>query len=643
MSGGVTTGSILNSRVYGQNSSKKGVQSNSLLKTKITLAGRSRSAGGASYTSLSRSINGRAVVIKSGQGGCCHGASNKMSTMEKIAMWNAIAQSSLQLGQGIGALINSFKSNKSTETVSPQKASKQQSTIEQPQKTTVQQSVQQTLADLGMPDVSLLGIDTNYEKSADDLIKEMKGAKTSADLYKALSGAKAYKQQIDSRIAGFGNIKELQDQLNGLNGSAEGSVKKAKTNFDDAKKTTDDLKGTVTQGKTQVDSARQSYDAARQALEGKNQAYDDASKAVNTKLEAYDNAKSDLAGKRQSYSQAKMVTAECAQSLTTAKANKAQAQADLDALLAQQGSATDGAALQAQIAKATQARDKAKLEEEQAQKALDKAQEAENKAQSNVSLAEQNCESARGELVEARNALNTQAKALKDSKAITNDQYELLTNRQNSLDTAEATLQENETKLADAEQKQVEAEAQYEKLKATKEELEVKIADYNEMQKASKKLGDLSDYETKLNDLMKKEGTKREDLTKKMNAKNTTSNTADSAKARTNAENRETALTDQRVALNAGDATVAMASDKKMQISHSLDQMASLTNLGLSNGISNKMTINGHTVEYKNYKYYVDGSENGMDKTSAMAFINTSFVPKSSPLNAFNQPFRPTV
>ena len=91
-------------------------------------------------------------------------------------------------------------------------------------------------------------------------------------------------------------------------------------------------------------------------------------------------------------------------------------------------------------------------------------------------------------------------------------------------------------------------------------------------------------------------------------------------------------LTDKLVELNAGDATDDIARDKDIQISGALDKMAELsTGIGLMGG-SNKRTINGHTVEYKNNQYFVDGGTQGMDKASAEMLVK---------MQAFTKPKMP--
>ena len=117
---------LLNQRVFNRNggsgSSNKGggVKRSALLQTKITLADRNKGTGRASYTSLSNSINGRKEVIYVGGGSKCSGTSS-MSTMEKIAMWNSIAQQGLQLGQGIASLFGAGKADKADGAAAKQK------------------------------------------------------------------------------------------------------------------------------------------------------------------------------------------------------------------------------------------------------------------------------------------------------------------------------------------------------------------------------------------------------------------------------------------------------------------------------------------------------------------------------------------
>lgn len=648
MGGGVTTtGSLLNQRVFkrdgGSGSSNKGggVQRHELLNTKITLADRNKGTGKATYTGLSNSINGRKEVIYVG-GGSKYSGKAGMTTADKIAMWNNLAQSGFSFIKGVGDSVGSFKTDKAGGSNPKQTVSGNNPEVLVNNNTKVAgNDLASTLETLGFNDIDLTNID--YTETAKDLTSKMDKAKNSQDLYQALQGAKAYKQQMDSRMSGI-NIKDLNDKLTQLEGDAKGSIKDAKGKVDTADKGVKDAESNVKQGQRQVDSARESYDAARGSIKTDNKAYNDASKLVDTKTKEYDQAGKALDTAKKKYSTAQAATRECTQAWETAKTNTAQALSNLNALKSQQGFGTDGAALQAQIADAQAKYDAAVAAEGKAEEAKTNAEKAEAQAKDALGDdskgAVQAFNNAKSGLAEARDGLKQAAEQLKNSKEITQEQYDLLTNRQESARKAEDNLATQNDNLSKAKVEQEKAQSVLDGLNAKKEELEVQIHDYKEMQQASEKLGDLSKYETKLENMMKKEGTDREELTKKLNEKDNTSNdTKDvNAKGRRKAEKKEAKITDKLAELNAGDATDDIARDKNIQISNRLDQMAKMNDFAGTQdfgsfGSSNKTTINGHTVEYKQGKYFVDGSTTGMDRMGAEMLIKTQ---------AFTVPKKPT-
>lgn len=647
MGGGVTTGSLLNQRVFNRNggsgSSNKGggVKRSALLQTKITLADRNKGTGRASYTSLSNSINGRKEVIYVGGGSKCSGTSS-MSTMEKIAMWNSIAQQGLQLGQGIASLFGAGKADKADGAAAKQKTPGSNPEVVVNNNTKqAGNDLASTLESLGFTDIDLTNID--YTATAKDLTSKMDKAKNSQDLYQALQGAKAYKQQMDSRMSGI-NLTDLQTQLTQLEGEAKGSIKDAKGNVDTADKGVKDAESNVKQGQRQVDSARESYDAARGSVKTDNKAYNDASKLVDTKTKEYDQAGKALDTAKKKYSTAQAATRECTQAWETAKTNTAQALSNLNALKSQQGFGTDGAALQTQIADAQAKYDAAVAAEGKAEEAKKNAEKAEAQAKDALGDdskgAVQAFNNAKSGLAEARDGLKQAAEQLKNSKEMTQEQYELLTNRQESARKAEDNLETQNDNLLHAKEEQDKAKDALDTLKEEKDKLEMQIHDFKEMQQASEKLNDLSKYETKLENMMKKEGIDREELTKELNENDETSNNTDgvSAKGRKKAEKKETKITGKLAELNAGDATDDIARDKNIQISNRLDQMAKMNDFaGVQDfgsfGSSNKTTINGHTVEYKQGKYFVDGGTTGMDKMGAEMLIKTQ---------AFTAPKKPS-
>lgn len=647
MGGGVTTtGSLLNQRVFkrdgGSGSSNKGggVQRHELLNAKIALADRNNGTGKATYTGLSNSINGRKEVIYVGGGSKCCGKA-EMTTADKIAMWNNLAQSGFSFVKGAVDFVGSFKTDKAGGSNPKQTVSGNNPEVLVNNNTKVAgNDLASTLETLGFNDIDLTNID--YTETAKDLTSKMDKAKNSQDLYQALQGAKAYKQQMDSRMSGI-DPNALKTELSNLEGDAKGSIKDAKGNVDAADKGVKEAESNVKQGQRQVDSARESYDSARNSVKTDNKAYNEASKLVNSKTNEYDQAGKALDAAKKKYSTAKAATRECTQAWETAKTNTAQALANLNALKSQQGFDTDGAALQAQIADAQANYDAAVKAEGQAEEAKNKAVEAEGQAKEALGDdskgAVQAFNNAKSGLADARDGLKEAAEQLKKSKEITQEQYDLLTNRQESARKAEGNLATQNDNLITAKEDQDAANDALDTLKDKKEELEMQLHDYKEMQKASEKLNDLSKYETKLEEMMKKEGIDREGLTKKLNEKDNTSNDTNevSAKGRRKAEKKETNITDKLAELNAGDATDDIARDKNIQISNRLDQMAKMNDFAGTQdfgsfGSSNKTTINGHTVEYKQGKYFVDGSTTGMDRMGAEMLIKTQAftVPKKT-------------
>ena len=599
---------------------------NALLQTRVTLANRSGNGKRAGlYTSLSNQINGRKEVIYVGGQSCCGQA--KMSTADKIAAFMSLAKAGVELGQGIADIVGAFKADKSDgttlrQTVTPDSTPK------------VDNGLASTLDSLGFADIEFT--DVNYKEAANDFMSQMKKADNSQDLYQALQGAKAYKAQVDSRISTF--PKDLNGQLEKLEGDAEGSIKEADDKFDKANEAVGTAESNVKQGQRQVDSARDSYDAARQSVKTDNKAYNDASKAVDEKTSEYDKAGKALDTARKNYSTAQTATKECTQAWETAKLNTSQALANLNALKAQQGLGTDGVALQAQIADAQAQYDAAVQAEKSAEEAKNQAEANEAKAKDALGDdskgAVQAFNNAKSQLATARDELKAAAEQLKNSKEITQDQYDLLTNRQESVSKAETNLETQNEALTQAKEQQAGAQAKLDELNDERDRIKTQISDYNEMKEASEKLSDLSQYETKLQDMMKKEGIERDELTRKLNERDAESNNTEgvSAKGRRKAEKKEDKLTDKLTELNAGDATDDIARDKKTQISNALDKMADISSgIGLMGG-TNKRTINGHTVEYKNNQYFVDGGTQGMDKASAEMLVN---------MQAFTKPKMP--
>ncbi len=636
MGGGVTTGSLLNQRVFNRNGGSGssngggGVKRSALLQTKITLADRNKGSGRTSYTALSNRFNGRNTVVYVGGGSSCSGTSSlqKMQELQaKIQMYSMIAESGMNLIDSIGSLFGAGKSDKTGGAAPKTKVPTVPTDITNPAQNSkvAGNDLAATLDSLGFTDIDFTNID--YKATANDFISKMKKADTSQDLYQALQGAKAYKEQMELRMSGI-DINALKTELSTLEGEAEGSVDFAEDALGKADDGVKDADRNVRQAKGQVESARNSYDSARAGIKTSNEAYNNADKAVGEKTQAYDKAAKALDGAREDYRLAQDATRECTQAWDMAKSNTAQALANLNALKAQQGFDTDGAALQAQIADAQLKYDEAVAAENKAKEAKDSAEAAEAKAKEALGDgskgAVQAFNNAKSELSAARGDLAKAAETLKNSKEITQDQYDLLINRQTSAENAESNLEAKNEALATAKDQQAVAQDKLDEVKAQKEKLETQIHDYEEMQDACEKLGDLSKYETKLEKLMTEEGTDRTKLTQKLNDKDGVSNDDEvSAKGRKKAERKEEKLTDELTALNAGDATDDIARDLNIQVTNALDNMANMGNFDLGTGIPNKRTINGHTVEYKNGQYFVDNGTLGMNRMSAEMMLKT--------------------
>lgn len=626
MSGGVTTGSILNARASRPARGGTGVKPSALMQTRVTLANRTSVSGRTSYTALSRSINGRAVIVNAG--GChkCSGSSS-MSTMEKIAMWNAITQSSLQLTQTIASM---FKTDKSGDTQGAGKpkgsdgaagAGKNikasdvaqlnqlytQSGIGKNPGVDNSSSILNTLSDYGLPDVALNDID--YQATANDLIHNMNHAKTSADLYKNLTSARAYKQQIKQRKAQI-DTGSLESKLSTLKGEADGSIKKAKDNLSSAEKAFDSAKDDVTKGKTQLQSERAAYDKTVYALKDCGKEVDNAKENVTTKTDAYDKSSKLLSDARSNYSKAQIVTREATNSYETAKVNTAEAKANYEALLRQQGSKTDGSSLQSQISEAKAKWDSAKQAEEAAKKAKESAEQDENDAKTKLgdsgSGAVQAFNNAKAELTQARSDLNAAVKKWAGTDKAKNDVYSQLNSAEDSVNTFENTLAEREETFATRKDELTKAQDNVADLEAEKEKIEMQLHDYKEMQSALDKLDDLDSYQTKLKQMMKKENTTYESLTQARDSADDVSNDSElSANKNKKGAKTQKKLQDKISNLLAGNAGLAMANDAEIQVTNALDKMqsdahvASMTLPTLVNGHMVSMTGNTFTVDYK--------------------------------------------
>lgn len=630
-SGGVTTGKLMSSNV-------------------IFGANRSRISRGASYTSLSRAINGRAVAVNVGGSSCC-GKTNELSTAEKMMQWMQIAQMGMQMTAQIGSL---FGAGKKSDAISTLNTLHNQNTANAgtpaANNTPVANSILASLQSLSANAENFSLTDIDYEATAKTLLSDMNGAKTSADLYKSITSAKAYKAQVSTRMAGMqGDVQAKQNRLSTLQGEAEGSIKKANSDYSDKKDAVGTAEKEVSNGKSQVDGARKGYDMAKDALKGKNEQYDEATKLVGQKETAYNTAAKELETARGNYRQAQATVSDCTQALTTATANTQQAKANLDALKAQLGTSTETAALQARIAEAQTRYTEAQTAEGQAKKNLENAQDMESRAKTALgdsgSGAVKAFEDAKSALTQARSDVSARAKEMKEAGQITESQYETLVAKESSVNTAETNLANFQTALETAKDNESVAKENLDTLKKEEQQLKTVLHDYTEMGRALEKLDDttISNMEHKLDEMMKKEGTTRDKLQAKLDEQNTRSNDLDGATAgqRKRTERGENRTTKKLIGLDQGDASTLIAADQRTQQNNALN--SEITSgfqrlaMGLSfGGDSGKTeTINGHTVERTaNGQYKVDGSE-PVDQMTA------KFMVQQKPISLSKMPEMP--
>ncbi len=625
MGDGVTTGSLLNTRVYrrevnkGASSSNKsgGVKTSALLQTHVTLANRHRPSSGVSYTALSNQINGRKEIIYVGGGTQCCGKAGGMSTMDKIAAFNAIAMQGLQLTQGIAGMFKKDGANaptgvKNTGGSDLEKLNSKQSRVQ----TFGQDNY--SIGSQGLATtISLMDVD--YKDAASDFISKMNKADTSQDLYQALQGAKAYKAQLDNRITNMGSqVGKWQDELGALKGEAEGSVSKAEADVKSKRGVAKDASESIKQGERQVETARTSYASAKEAVALKDEKFKNASEEETKLTKDYDEACKKTAEARKGVSTSRTALANTNTALANAKVNTQQARANLAALEAQRGAAdaAGAAALEAQIWQARAAVQKAEAAEAEATKTQKEAEAALSNAENQEGLAVKSEQGVKANLTTQRNSLKAMAKDLVDAKKITQEQADLLSNRTSSLEKAEETLTNAETAFDKANDDLQGAEEKLAKLEAKKDELEMKLSDFDEMKKGAEKLSDLSSFETKLDKMMKKESLKEADLLKKLNDENSVSNDESmSAKQKAKAEKQEAKYTKRLTELYEGSALDDIARDTASREGNIQMSLNALSHPGQS------ATINGKNVSlgFTSGEYLIDGKT--MSKEQALEYL----------------------
>lgn len=566
----ISAGSMLNKRVFAQSNNGGGVKRNNLAQARVIIGANRHTTGRASYTSLSNQINGRKEVIYVGgnQGGCCSG---KMNTMEKVAMWTAIAQQGLSLAAGIKEL---FSSNKAADVKGPDsKKGVAPSDLSTLNKQAVQTFGQDnySIGSQGLTN-SLNLINIDYDGGADKFIDDLKNADTSLELYTAIQGAKAYKGQIDARLAADASkVDGWKSQLATLEGKAEGSIDVAEKAVDSKKKSAKDAASNVGQQERRLTSERNAYESAKAGLGDAKAELKSSFDAEATAQTNYDNACKATATARKNASAALTRLNKADAAATNARINVDNAQANLDKLTSQRSQTTGAgtAALEAQIALAKTALEEAKAAQaaaETEQAAAKEAYSGENGALKAEKDAVTNEASMKDALATARGNVKTAATQLKEQGKITEQQLSALTKAQDSVSTAETQLQEAETAFDTANDQLQAAEDDLFDLQNAKADYEMKIADYSEMQEAAKDLSDanIKKYEQKLATMMENEKTSYGDLETKYNEANTKSESAvDGSRKQRKAAKKEAGYAAQMAQMNQNSATNAIAADQR--------------------------------------------------------------------------------
>lgn len=461
----ITTGSLLNQRVYSKKTSTTsgtkqggGVQTNALLQTRITLANRSTGpTGRTSYTALSNQINGRKEVIYVGGQSCCGQA--KMSTADKIALALEITKAGFELGQGIASLFGAKKADapgattRTTGTDSP--GGTPSTKVGGDTSPQVTQDLATTLSSI----------------SSDDVISAMEDAETSADLQAAITDAENYfnGQLSDSHTEAKANAGEAQQLLD--NYKSKDTLKKAKKDVEDAK-----------QDVANSEQGVKSFEA-KVAKEQRN--IQEAQDALGEADTNYKKATEDTAFGEKSLAQAQKDVQTANQGVKTAETNVSTAQGKVDQLNMQLLTATpeQKASIQSQLTQAktelSNAQQKlieaktrlqsANIAEDSAEKQLKTYQAAEERALNNVDNKKKGVTEAKEKLAESQEDLE-KAQTQLEAK-----QKELEANKK-ALQDKEAVLEQTEQQIADAEA----AIDRYDKLEKEYNSLKSEIADQKE-------------------------------------------------------------------------------------------------------------------------------------------------------------------
>lgn len=412
------------------------ITTGSMLNKSIIAANRHKGSGRTSYTSMSREVNGRVVIVDSGSGHCCETSNSKSAeTLAKIQAYTALAGSAAQLVAGIG---NIFASNKSSSTAGadPTRGNANlHSTLEE---------VNNSAAGAGSAGGAGGAGGAAETKGAASYITDMENCKYSRDLDTALNSATLY-----------------------LNGALKDSLTAAEGRYNTATRELKNLKDN--------DLLKKAENGVKTARQKVNRQAEDISKILEPKLEqAKSNltqAENDLAAKNDGYrtaleqrrgSENKVAILKSqVDGLATTAASAQRAFATIEA----QYNAADAdgkAALQTQYDTAKTARDKAEQDLKTAQGQLKQAE---------TEL--EGFKSAEAAALAAVDVSNDEVKTLKEG--VTKRQKELAT-AQTNYDNAQATLIGYNTELRNA-------TTGLTKLKSQKEGWEQDIKNYESIKK----------------------------------------------------------------------------------------------------------------------------------------------------------------
>lgn len=488
MGGGVTTGSLLNQRVFkrngGSGSSNKGdgVKRSALMQTKITLADRNKGTGRASYTSLSNSINGRKEVIYVG-GGSQYSGTSSMSTMDKIAMWNSFIQQGLQSGQAIASLFSAGKAENTGSTGNAKGTSGSGNTggtgdvggNTPPTQPKVNQDLKTTAAMI----------------SGDSIISGMENAQTSVDLQAAINDAQSY----------------FDGQLTNSLSEAKGNAQSAKELLDNYKEndTLKNCKKDVENAKQDVANAEQGIKAFESKVGKEERNIQEANDALCQADTNYKKALDDTAFGEKSLAQAKKDVQTANQGVQTAESQVSTAQGKVDGLKLQLATATpeQKASIQSQLSQAETELSTAQQKLLEAKMQQTRANDMERSAETQLKNYQQAEEKALKNVDDNKKGVADAKKKLAESKQDLEKAQGNLEAKQKELETKQKELQDKEALLKQTEDQIAQAEADIEKFEQVEKE-------YNSLK------SEITDQKERLTKMVKKEQSSMDKLDKKI-------------------------------------------------------------------------------------------------------------------------------